>query len=233
MIHLKPHHTLIRIAGIPEGIDLPHNRLIGFRLRQENHQLFRFLREAAPEGADDAHMSGFNGFFAHVVGHIPKLLRKLALFKGSALCQLHIGGKLPLFQQLANPDSHILPRQNLCVFGKPGGAAIGQVHPVLGIPSAHLCGAELQAVTAVIGLFQKIHQIVHWLLFGVFNGNPCAVIFRVAAVAEKLVNILLGHGKSGGCDFCTLRFGDVCNLLGFRGEERELFPTDRGFVCQA
>ena len=59
------------------------------------------------------------------------------------------------------------------------------------------------------------------------------LIFRIAAIAEKLVNILLGHGKSGGCDFCTLRFGDVCNLLGFRGEERELFTPDRGFVCQA
>ena len=98
VIQMKPHHALIRIAGIPEGIDLPHNRLIGFRLRQENHQLFRLLREATPEGADDAHMSRFNGFFADVVGHIPKLLRKLALFKGSALCQLHIGGKLPLLQ---------------------------------------------------------------------------------------------------------------------------------------
>ena len=233
VIHLKPNHTLIRVAGIPEGIDLPHNRLIGFRLRQENNELFCFLREAAPEGAHDAHMSGFHGFFAHVVGHIPKLLRKLALFKGAALCQFHIGGKLPQFQQLANSDGNILPRENLGVFGIPGGAAIGQVHPVLGIPGAHLCGAKLQAVTAMIGLFQKIHQIVHWLLFGVFNGNPWAVILRVAAVAEKLVNIFLGHGKSGGCDFCTLRFGDVCNLLGFRGEERELFTPDRGFVCQA
>ena len=167
------------------------------------------------------------------MGHIPKLLRKLALFKGSALCQFHICGKLPLFQQLANPDCHILPRENLCVSGIPGGVAIGQVHPVLGVPCAHLCGAKLQAVTAVIGLFQKIHQIVHWLLLSILNGNPCAVIFRVAAVAEKLVNILLGHGKSGGFDFCTLRFGDVCNLLGFRGEERELFPPDKGFVCQA
>ena len=177
--------------------------------------------------------SKFNGFFAHVVGHIPKLLRKLALFKGSALCQLHIGGKLPLFQQLANPDCHILPRENLGISGISGGAAIGQVHPVLDIPGAHLCGAKLQAVAAVIGLFQKIHQIVHWLLFGVFNGNPCAVILRVAAIAKKLVNILLGHGKSGECDFCTLCFGDVCNLLGFRGEERELFTPDMGFVCQA
>ena len=233
VIHLKPHHTLIRVAGIPEGIDLPHNRLIGFRLRQENHQLFCFLREAAPEGADNAHISRFNSFFADIVGHIPKLLRKLALFKGAALCQLHIGGKLPQFQQLANPDCHILPRENLCVFGKPGGVAVGNVHTVLGIPGAHLCGAKLQAAAAVVGLFQKIHQIVHWLLFGVFNGNPYAVIFRIAAVAEKLVNVLLGHGKSGGCDFCTLRFGDVCNLLGFRGEERELFTPDRGFVCQA
>ena len=233
VIHLKPHHALIGVAGIPEGIDLPHNRLIGFRLRQENHQLFRFLREAAPEGADNAHMPGFNGFFADVVGHIPKLLRKLALFKGSTLCQLHIGGKLPPFQQLANPGSHILPRENLGVFGKPGGAAIGQVYPVLGVPCAHLCGAKLQAVTAVVGLFQKIHQIVHWLLFGVFNSNPCAVIFCVASHPEKLVNILLGHGKSGGCDFCTLRFGDVCNLLGFRGEEGKLFSLDGRFVCQA
>ena len=233
VIHLKPHHTLIRVAGIPEGVDLPHNCLIGFRLRQENHQLFRFLREPAPEGADDAHMSRFNSFFAHVVGHIPKLLRKLALFKGAALCQLHIGGKLPLFQQLANPDCHILPRENLGVSGIPGGVAIGQVHTVLGVPRAHLYGAKLQAVTAVIGLFQKIHQIVHWLLFGVFNGNPCPMIFRVAAIAEKLVNILLGHGKSGGCDFCTLRFGDIGYLLGFRGEERELFTPDKGFVCQA
>lgn len=119
------------------------------------------------------------------------------------------------------------------VFGKPGGAAIGQVYPVLGVPCAHLCGAKLQAVTAVVGLFQKIHQIVHWLLFGVFNSNPCAVIFCVASHPEKLVNILLGHGKSGGCDFCTLRFGDVCNLLGFRGEEGKLFSLDGRFVCQA
>ena len=177
--------------------------------------------------------SKFNGFFAHVVGHIPKLLRKLALFKGAALCQLHIGGKLPLVQQLANPDSHILPRENLGVSGIPGGVAIGQVHSVLGVPRAHLYGAKLQAVTAVIGLFQKIHQMVHWLLFGVFNGNPRPVILRVAAIAEKLVNILLGHGKSGGCDFCTLRFGDIGYLPGFRGEERELFTPDRGFVCQA
>ena len=59
------------------------------------------------------------------------------------------------------------------------------------------------------------------------------VILRVAAVAEKLVNILLGHGKSGGCDFCTLRFGDVCNLLGFRGEEGKLFSLDGRFICQA
>ena len=178
-------------------------------------------------------MSGFNGFFAHVVGHIPKLLRKLALFKGSALCQLHIGGKLPLFQQLANPDSHILPRENLSISGISGGTAVSDVHTVLGVPCAHLCTVKLQAVTAVVGLFQKIHQMVHWLLFGVFNGNPRPVILRVAAIAEKLVNIFLGHGKSGGCDFCTLRFGDVCNLLGFRGEERELFPPDKGFVCQA
>ena len=84
----------------------------------------------------------------------------------------------------------------------------------------------------MVGLFQKIHQIVHWLLFGVLNGDPCAVIFRIAAIAEKLINILLGHGKSGGCDFCTLRFGDVCNLLGFRGEEGKLFSLDgRFFNC--
>ena len=107
------------------------------------------------------------------------------------------------------------------------------MHTVLGVPCAHLCGAKLQAVTAVIGLFQKIHQIVHWLLFSVFNGNPCPVIFRIAAIAEKLVNIFLGYGKSGGCDFCTLRFGDVCNLLGFRGEEGKLFSLDGRFVCQA
>lgn len=157
VIHLKPHHTLIRVAGIPEGIDLPHNRLIGFRLRQENHQLLRFLRETAPEGADDAHMSGFNGFFADVMGHIPKLLCKLPFLKGSALCQLHIGGKLTLFQQLPNPYSHILPRENLGVSGIPGGAAVCDVHTVLGIPSAHLCGAKLQAAAAVVGLFQKIH----------------------------------------------------------------------------
>lgn len=35
------------------------------------------------------------------------------------------------------------------------------------------------------------------------------------------------------CDFCTLRFGDVCNLLGFRGEEGKLFSLDGRFVCQA
>ena len=161
VIHLKPHHPLIRVASIPEGIDLPHNCLIGFRLRQENHQLFRFLRETATEGADDAHVPGINGFFADVVGHIPKLLRKLPLSKGSALCQLHIGGKLSLFQQLTNSDRNILPGQNLCVPGISGGAAVSDVHTVLGIPDAHLRAAELQAVATVVGLFQKIHQIVH------------------------------------------------------------------------
>ena len=98
---------------------------------------------------------------------------------------------------------------------------------------AHLCGAKLQAVAAVVGLFQKIHQIVHWLLFSVFNGNPCPVLFRIAAIAEKLVNIFLGYGKSGGCDFCTLRFCDIGYLLGFRGEEGKLFSLDGRFVCQA
>ena len=43
--------------------------------------------------------------------------------------------------------------------------------------------------------------------------------------------LLLALGGAGV--FCTLRFGDVCNLLGFRGEEGKLFSLDGRFVCQA
>ena len=233
VVYLKPHHALVSVAGIPEGIDLVHDCLIGLRVRQQIHELFRFFRETTPERANNAHIPCIHSFLAYITGHIQKLLRKLLLLEGSALCQLHIGSKLPLLQQLTNSVGNIQPRDNLGIWGIPGGAAIGQAHTVLGIPCAYFLTIKLQAIAAMVCLFQKIHQIVHWLLLGVFDDDPHPVVLRVAAIAEELVNILLGYGKSGGCNSCTLRLGNVCNLLGFRGEEGKLLSLDGNLICQA
>ena len=98
VIHRKPHHALVSVAGIPEGIDLVHDCLVGLRVRQQIHELFRFFRETAPESANDAHIPRIHSFLAYITGHIQKLFRKLLLLEGSALSQLHIGSKLPLLQ---------------------------------------------------------------------------------------------------------------------------------------
>ena len=233
VVYLKTHHALVSVAGIPEDIDLVHDRLVGLRVRQQIHELFRFFRETTPERANDAHIPRLYSFLAYITGHIQKLLRKLPLLEGPALCQLHIGSKLPLLQQLTNSVGNILPRDDLGIGGIPGGAAIGQAYTVLGIPCAYLLTIELQAIAAMVGLFQENYQIVLRLLLGVFNGDPYPVVLCVAAIAEELVNILLGHGKSGGCNSCTLRLGNVCNLLGFRGEEGKLLSLDGNLICQA
>ena len=153
VVYLKPHHALVSVAGIPEGIDLVHDCLVGLRVRQQIYELFRFFRETTPERANDAHIPRFHSFLAYITGHIPKLFCKLPLFKSSALGQFHIGGEPSLFQQFSNSDGNILPRDNLGISGIPGGVAIGQAHTVLGIPSAYFLTIELQAIAAMVCLF--------------------------------------------------------------------------------
>ena len=80
----------------------------------------------------------------------------------------------------------------------------------------------------MVCLFQEKYQIVLRMLLGVFNGDPHPVVLRVAAIAEELVNILLGHGKSGGCRLDTLRFVDSLDLFVFACKERNLFSLKRG-----
>ena len=85
----------------------------------------------------------------------------------------------------------------------------------------------------MVCLFQEIYQIVLRLLLGVFYDDPHPVVLCIASIAEELVNILLGHGKSGGGNFRTLRLGNICNLLGFCWKKGNLLSLDGNLICQA
>lgn len=53
-----------------------------------------------------------------------------------------------------------------------------------------------------------------------------AVIFHIAAGSEKVINDILGHGKSRGCLLRTLCFINRLYLLIFTCEEGNLFPLN-------
>ena len=146
---------------------------------------------------------------------------------GVGFRQFHIRCELALLQQLPNSCRHILPTDNLRCPGILCAIAIGKVHTVLAIPCGYLGIPKLDAVSSLIGLFQIVRQGFHRLLLGKFIRYPHSVIHGVAANAKHLIDVLLGHGKSGGCCFCTLRFCDILNLLRFGGEHGQLFAADR------
>ena len=57
-----------------------------------------------------------------------------------------------------------------------------------------------------------------------------ALIFCVAAIAKKLIDIVLGHRKSRVCCYNTLCFIDHPNLLIFTCEKGQLFAPVRGLI---
>ena len=209
-----------------------HDGAIGFRFGKEHLDLFRFTGETAPKITDDTHILVVRIFAVNITGKIDQLLSQFLLLKRPHLSQLHIGGKLAFFQQQPNAVGNILPGQNLCVTGIPGRISIRDVHTVLCIPCRYLGISKLQTIAAVIGLLDEGQQGFPGKPLGIFNGNAGTGIVRIAANPEKLIDILLGHGKSGGCYFCTLRFCDVLDLFCFRCKEGKLISCYVRFVIR-
>ncbi len=101
--------------------------------------------------------------------------------------------------------------------------------PILCIPDSQLAGIGIQPITSVIDLSKEVCLFSDGLFLGKLGDDPKSGMIRIAAKAKKAVDVRLRDRKSEGrlCD--ALRFFDMGDLLGFRGEQTQLF--DLGSVA--
>ena len=117
---------------------------------------------------------------------------------------------------------HILPGQDLGCSCISGTGAVGNTHTIFTIPCRYLGFAKGKAIAAVVGLLNEIQHLFHGQLLRILNGQPGSGIVCVTSSQKNLIDIFLGHSKSGGCCNGTLRLVDVCNLFRFCGKEGKL-----------
>ena len=120
-----------------------------------------------------------------------------------------------------HPDTlgGFIPRDNLSRRDEASTAATGKVNAVLGLPCGDISVIGLEPEAAVKLRSEELGDFFGGLLLHILCGDTHTAAVRIAAKAQKMVDIRLGKRKSEGRLLYALRFIYQGNLLLFRGEK--------------